>query len=200
MNDKLRRENIPITPPPGVLRASGVAPDVWLSATFAPLWFSDGQREAALDGADARRREIVFAVCFAESYLLEWVRDEALRRQFRDLDKYFRPDARRGVIQKWKDVTTQLESDQVVPVRPDYGQSAAWRDFTKLVGYRDGLVHARASRPKTGDTSEAATPAPTIHVLENMERGWPTGVVIALVTELHAAVGTAPPAWLRNPK
>ena len=62
----------------------------WLHASFASKWFGDAHREAALEGGDARRREILLAVCFVESYLLEWTRDEALRRDYRALSRYFK--------------------------------------------------------------------------------------------------------------
>jgi hypothetical protein len=52
---------------------------VWLTYSFAPDWFEDALHEAKT-GIDhnAQRREIVFAVCCAESYLFEWVRDEII--------------------------------------------------------------------------------------------------------------------------
>src|SRR5919112_3743691 len=70
---------------------------VWLTYSFAPEWFEDALNEAKR-GADhnARRREIVFAVCCAESYLFEWVRDEIIgksnmERLMKYLNKYFPP-------------------------------------------------------------------------------------------------------------
>lgn len=65
------------------------APTVWNIATFAPEWYADALREALLSGRDARRREIVFAVCCAESYLIEWVRDHVLNKQYNELEKFF---------------------------------------------------------------------------------------------------------------
>ena len=57
--------------------------ELWATASFARAWFSDALEEAGVvNDSDARRREIVFAVCFAESYLLEWVRDVVLSRDF----------------------------------------------------------------------------------------------------------------------
>jgi len=168
---------------------------LWRSATFAPRWFEDAKREAAVVGIDARRREILFAVCFAESYFLEWVRDEVLKRKFAALDEYFPPDDGRGVLDRWKEVPKLLRTKGLIQAPPDYGRSF-WQDFTKLVDYRNGLVHARASRPQADHTPPAKVPAPTPQDLNEMQPGWPTWVVVTLVGELHAAARTTPPTWL----
>jgi hypothetical protein len=51
--------------------------ELWLAASFASSWFRDALVEAqrSKGDIDARRRGILFAVCFVESYLLEWTRD-----------------------------------------------------------------------------------------------------------------------------
>src|SRR5262245_61990872 len=100
--------NFPITPEPVALRFEPGTVTLWRSASLAPRWFEDGKREAAIHGPDARRREILFAVRFAESYLLEWVRDEVVKRQFAALAEYFPPDDQRGVIDRWKEVPKLL--------------------------------------------------------------------------------------------
>ena len=67
-------------------------PTIWQTYSFAPEWFADALHEAGQTGNHhARRREIIFAVCFAESYLVEWVRDEVLNRDFNLLNQYFPP-------------------------------------------------------------------------------------------------------------
>jgi len=127
---------------------------VWLTYSFAPEWFEDALHEAKTDtNHNARRREIVFAVCCAESYLFEWVRDSILdKRDFEKLVKYlsecFPPGRRDGVIDKWKDVPKKLQNDGFIPAVPDFSQ-AYWREFRQLVEMRNGLVHALASRPET---------------------------------------------------
>jgi hypothetical protein len=73
----------------------------WKSYSFAPEWFADASREAGVEGSPglerrgARRREVLFAVCAAESYVFEWVRDTVLNRDFEKLKKYF-PAGRNG--------------------------------------------------------------------------------------------------------
>jgi hypothetical protein len=173
---------------------------LWLASTFAPDWFKDSAHEAASSGRDARRREIIFAVCCAESYLLEWVRDEALNQDFARLEKYFKLGDGHGVRKKWKEVPKQLHTDRLVAGHPDYGKPF-WQSFDRLVDYRNGLVHAGASRPDSNVLApeDKAKPEPTPHDLEAMPQGWPTRVVVALVRELHASVGTTSPTWLVDP-
>ena len=89
-----------LTPNTAALNIIGQSVQLWLHATYAPAWFQDAQRESALPGIDARRREILFAVCFVESYLLEWTRDEPLKREFKALDDYLPPGDKRGIIER----------------------------------------------------------------------------------------------------
>src|SRR4051812_27749577 len=56
-------------------RAVALAPSIIAIGHFAPSWFADALHEARTGGdgdIHARRREILFAVCCAESYLYEW--------------------------------------------------------------------------------------------------------------------------------
>src|SRR5437016_1725000 len=88
-------------------------PTVWKTYCFAPEWFNDALNEART-GLDhkSRRREIIFSVCAAESYLFEWVRDEVLNRNFSELKSYFLPGKRRGITEKWKEIPKQLYRDK----------------------------------------------------------------------------------------
>lgn len=172
--------------------------DVWLAASFEPKWFDDAVREAVSIGPDARRREIVFAVCSAESYLLEWVRRDVLKKIGR-LNEYFPLGGDQGgVIDRWKRVTKKLHADGLTSGCPDYGQEF-WTNFRKLVEYRNGLVHARSSRPTKDDLPDHAKPSPAPGDLDALPQGWATRVVVAIVRELHASVGTLPPSWLIEP-
>ena len=74
------------------------APTVWQSFSFVPEWFADAKAEAGLSGHEHRRREILFAVCAAESYMFEWTRDTALNHDFSNVATYFPPDSKRGVV------------------------------------------------------------------------------------------------------
>jgi putative transcriptional regulator len=183
------------------IRASSSTPTVtaWLTYSFAPDWFADALREAQT-GQDhhARRREIVFAVCFAESYLLEWVRDEVLKGAFPRLNGYFVPGKWQSVVDKWKDIPKQLRDDRLIPAIPKLGESY-WEDWLKLVNYRNGLVHARASRPESGSQGNESNPLPSRSDLDRLPAGWAVQVVVTLVRRLHDAVGTSPPTWLVDP-
>jgi hypothetical protein len=71
---------------------SGVpSPKLWTSSSWARDWFEDALSAAKEAGRHARRRETLFAVCCAESYLFEWVRDEVLKGKYDELAKYFPP-------------------------------------------------------------------------------------------------------------
>lgn len=175
------------------------ASTLWQTYSFAPEWFEDALNEART-GHDhhARRREIVFAVCFAESYLVEWVRDEVLNRDFERLNGYFRPGQRMSVKKKWKCVPKLLLAEGLILAKPDLGLSY-WEDWLRLVEMRNGVVHARSSRPETHPQAEEEQPLPTKADLDQLAAGWPTRVVVALVRRLHEAVGTATPSWLVDP-
>ena len=151
-------ENIPVTEGLDVL--------IWSAGSFAHEWFNDALKEAR-EGRDrnSRRREIVFAVCFTESYLFEWVRDEISRLvglSIDELRRYFPDGDRRGIRERWKDVLKDLYKDKRIKEVPSFDPrvNPHWNLFVDLVGYRDGLVHASASRPEIDIDSQSTTPAP----------------------------------------
>ena len=172
------------------------APTVWLSANFALSWYADAKSEAiGIGDAQRRRREITFSVAAAESYLLEWARDEVLKRDFVLLDNYFPPGERRPVTEKWKDITKALASDRLIPSAPSFA-GKTWENFRRLVEFRNGLVHARASRPQTVGLLESQMPVPSMEELQALEPGWAVGVITALIRELHVVTGIKEPDWL----
>ena len=185
-----------IRPDPVTVTLVLPTPTIWLSYSFAPEWFNDALTEART-GKDhhARRREIIFAVCCAESYLVEWIRDEVLKRDFNRLNQFFPPDERRGVAEKWKEVPKALLDAGLISAVPNLGRSY-WRDWLDLVDLRNGLIHARASRPETNPQPDSERPVPSKGDLDKLPPGWAVKVVVTLVRELHAAVSTPAPAWL----
>jgi hypothetical protein len=186
-----------IVPLTGVAAITAVgALTVWLSANFASYWYADAKSEAiGIGDTQRRRREITFSVAAVESYLLEWVRDEVLKRDFVRLDTYFPPGERRPVTEKWKDTTRALASDRLIPSAPNF-TGKTWQNFCRLVEFRNGLVHARASRPQTAGLSGIQMPVPSMEELQALEPGWAVGVITALIRELHVATGTKEPDWL----
>jgi hypothetical protein len=167
----------------------------WRSYSFAPEWYRDAQEQAQFSDHTARRKEIVFAVCTAESYLLEWVRDTVLARDFKALDAYFPPAVKRPILEKWKEIPKRLREDGRIPGTPDLGGST-WSDFRKLIDFRDGLVHARSSRPETAGLPEESLPLPSKSELDNMEPGWALRTISRLIADLNAAAATDDPDWL----
>src|SRR5262245_27537886 len=70
--------------------------------SYARGWYEDARTQAALQEDGSKRREIIFACCFAESYLVEWVRDSVLK-EVSALAKFFPKGVRRGIRQRWKE-------------------------------------------------------------------------------------------------
>lgn len=170
---------------------------VWLSYNFAPEWFKDALFEANIpNDHNARRREILFAVCFAESYLVEWVRDTVLNHDFQRLNQYFPPGQVTSGTEKWKRVLKLLHKDGLIPGMPDISLPY-WEDFSGLVKMRNGLVHARASRPETNELPEKEKPLPSKGELDKLEAGWAVKVIVELVGQLHKATGTPMPDWIK---
>jgi hypothetical protein len=167
--------------------------ELWVAASWASGWYADALREAraGLD-VDVRRREIVFAVCCVESYLFEWARALVGPRV---VNEYFPPGRRLGIREKWKLVLEQLATSNKIRATPSFGGSD-WAEFTKLVAYRDGLIHASASRPTSDADADAMPPVPAVEVLQQMRAGWPINVVCDLVENLHRTIGTSTPRWL----
>ena len=172
-------------------------PTLWLTASFAQLWFKDALLEASREqDSHARRREILFAVATAESYLLEWVRDDVLQRDFTALNRVFPVGERRPILEKWKEIPKQLLASGLITAVPNLGSGATWREFQLLVEFRNGLLHARSSRPETAGLPEANLPVPSLGQLQTLDPGWPSQVVRRLILELCAATGTTAPYWL----
>lgn len=196
-----------VKPPPQTIRLVGIPSEeaageltVWKTFSFAPMWFGDALREAtAGGGADGRRREIVFAVCSAESYIVEWIRDEILGRDFTRLSEFFPPGKQEGVEDKWKRVCAATAAQSLVASAPSFS-GREWYEFTKLVELRNGLIHARASRPETAGVPDKELPRPSKGELDSMKPGWPTRTVATLIRSLHSAAGTAGPRWVVDPQ
>lgn len=186
-----------IVPLTGVVAIATVGtPTVWLSANFAMSWYADAKLEAVgIGDTQRRRREITFSVAAVESYLLEWVRDEVLKCDFSLLDTYFPPGERRPVTEKWKKITETLASAGLIQSAPSFAEKT-WGNFRRLMEFRNGLIHARASRPQTAGLSDIQMPVPSMEELQSLEPGWAVEVITTLIRDLHTATGTSAPDWL----
>jgi hypothetical protein len=185
---------------PDPLRIAAVANPVtpWQNYRYAPDWHADAQKEAQnKKDHNARRREIVFSVSLAESYIVEWVMIEVFDRQFGRLAEIFPKGKKMNVKEKWKTIPKQLMDEGLIPGVPETGDSHG-DDWHRLITYRDGLVHASASRPSTAELPENAEgPSPSKPELDALDAGWALGVVEKRIRRLHEAAGTDPPDWLR---
>lgn len=170
---------------------------LWQTYSFAPLWYSDAKAEAQLHDHNARRREIVFSVTCAESYLIEWVRDSVLAQGICAMNVYFPAGKQRGVRDKYKEVTKALLEDGRIPARLDCG-AQEWAQFCNLVTYRDGLIHASSSRPDTAGLPTNEKPVPSKSDLDAYPQGQAVQVVRSLLKKLHADTQTPEPEWLQN--
>jgi hypothetical protein len=191
-----------ITVPTAQIRVTAHAPTLWVSANFSEPWFRDAAREAeGKDRHHSTRREIVFAASFLESYIFEWARQVCgLER----INEYFPPKARfkgdhriqRPLKDKWKCVPGELHTDGLISKIPDLDHSG----LGMLVEFRNGLLHARASRPSTESLSKEFRPVPEPGQLESIGHGWACGVAKKLVLKLHEDLQTPAPSYLEAHK
>jgi hypothetical protein len=182
----------------GSYAATGSRVELWKYGTFAPAWFADAKQQITGSDDNARPREIIFAVCAIESYLFEWVRNEALKGEFKLLAHYFPVDQGfMGITKRWKQVINHLFEDGTIPGKPNFGEQY-WKEFTELVDFRNGLVHGGASRPDSDGVAEAERPEPTMEQLTQCAPGWAVRVVADVIKKLHGAVGTSPPEWINT--
>ena len=86
-----------------------------------------------------------------------------------------------------------LFEENVISVKPDLDLS----ELGRLLSYRNGLIHARASRPSTDGLSNKAKPVPAVGELREIEHGWAIGVAEKLVKKLHQDVDTPLPEYIR---
>jgi hypothetical protein len=174
--------------------------ELWFTHSFAPDWFKDAMHEAKapLGDVDARRREILFSVAFAESYIVEWLRDEVLKRDYRKFWDYFGPKVKFSAKEKWLEIPKRLYAENLIPRCPDLGQHF-WEEFLTLISYRDGLVHAGSSRPESSSLSKYEKPLPQVSVLGQLQPAWAIKTVVLLVKELHEKAATALPSWITLP-
>lgn len=194
-NDK----NLKIAPLPAAAVGSVGIPTVWQADNFAEDWFTDALAEAQRGANDhqSRRRGIIFAVCFAESYIFEWGRRQL---QIEEIGQYFPqerrfsrdPRYRRSVVEQWRALPKDLYDAGKISQLPKLDLSM----FSVLVDYRNGLVHAHSSRPRIAG-QPVARAIPTKEVLAKLESGWAVKIVADLVTDFHRGLGTPLPTYLQ---
>ena len=92
---------------------------------------------------------------------------------------------------KWRLVPHELYRVGVLDVRATLDLS----QLGSLVQLRNGLIHARASRPSTSGQSEAEKPRPALGELSALGHGWAIAIAKALVAELHEQLKSEAPPY-----
>ena len=77
------------------------------------------------------------------------------------------------VTDKWKEIPKQLSKDCLITGSSVLENPGYWGEWLKLIEYRNGLIHARNSRPETASLDEKEKPKPSKTRLDNMAPGWP---------------------------
>ena len=191
MSEKPR--HIVIRAKPATVRLIGHPATLWVSDNYAEDWYGDAVAEARSGGDHhARRREVIFAVCFAESFIFEWARRKL---QIKEIDEYFPPKKRRKLLDKWKKVLKKLHQARKIKVQPSLNLSR----LAELLRYRHGLIHASASRPATDRQPPNTKPFPRKKDLKALRAGWATSIVFDLVSELCDQLGERKPEYLQKP-
>ena len=168
----------------------------WIYQSFAKAWFKDALNEArhGID-MDSRRREIIFAVAFAESYLVEWVRDDILKKDFNKFNLYLPINKKLSAVDKWKEIPKQLCKDKLLQETPKL-KATFWVNWAKLIDYRDEFIHAVTSCPENLELLQEMS---KIHEMSKIKSGWAINVAIELVKQFHKAANMPMPEWLHIP-
>ncbi len=181
------------------LQLEGLVPTVWISASYAEDWYKDAVSEVSNDAnRHNKRREIVFAACFLEFYIYEWVRNKDIEL----LQKFFGKCATnakgkyysKSLREKWK----YIPPDMVSVFNGDPSTKIDLSNLGILIDYRNGLVHGGASRPSNSDLSpkQHPKPMPMIDRLDKIKSGWAVCVATEIVVSLHKIMKTDAPEYL----
>jgi hypothetical protein len=178
----------------------GNSPGFWITASFAQAWFRDTFVESQQEGPDHRRKEVLFAVCFVESYLFETVRDFVLRMKFSETTKYFPVDGpRRGIKRRCKEVFDRLYKNGKLTKAMKWNDPF-WVEFCRLVDMRDGLIHASISRPDKSDLPRKEKPTPSVEEFFALHPGWALKRARNLVHAVHESIGINAIEWIEYPE
>lgn len=183
---------------PGLYTLTGSSVDLLVAANLAERWFADLVREAERgteDATDSIRREVVLAVCFAESYIFEWAR----KLMGQDAVHYFRLEPRfEDVKERWKRVPVDLHEAEILETasKPDIN----WGEMGEVTRYRNGLVHGRASIPRGSKSEEGKPrePVPRLSELQRRGQGWALNAVLKVLEQLHHQTDTPVPDYLQG--
>ena len=172
------------------------SPTIFVAENYAEDWYKDALAEVN-DSANKnnKRREIVFAACFLETYLYEWVRNHGTNF----LEKYFVKDIggkyfAGSLKDKWKYIPPDLAKKLVVTKDLKLDLSG----LGTLINLRNGFIHAKASKLYNSSTKKKDQPCPTQEKLENIKSGWAVAVAEKLVISLNEKMNSNAPSYLRR--
>jgi len=162
----------------------------WYAQSYAAEWYDDALRESKSeaeteeDERQSKRREVVFSVCFVESFLYEQV-SHILHFDIVKLAKYFPRGVRIPIKERWKNIWNELHRDGLLLKKPNF-ETKVWQGFRQLVVFRDGYVHGGASlpEPSSGD-SRLDKPKPGPWEVDELQRGFAVKRVWDLVQEAY---------------
>ena len=170
------------------------------ATNYAADWYADARGEVS-DSANKqnKRREIVFSVFFLESYLYEWVRNQ--RSDF--LAKLFDKGAKtldgkhslQGLKFKWQYIPSAIAHELMLATDFELDLN----ELERLIKFRDGFVHAKASRFYNDNTEEIILPVPSQEKLANTSQsGWAVTTAKNLVISLHQKTDSDPPKYFEG--
>lgn len=176
------------------------SPTLSVGANYAEHWYADALAEVK-DSADSnnKRREIVFSTCFLESYIYEWVRNYGTHF----VTKYFSETAKthdgdfyaKGLKNKWKYIPSEIAKELGLVQSLTLDLSG----LGELIKFRNGLVHAKASKFYNAFTEKSDQPVPSQEELEgSIKTGWAISVASKLVTSLHEKLNSDVPNYLKR--
>jgi hypothetical protein len=199
---KTSRKDVTVMPPPAAASAAFPAPSFAVIFDLSQAWFCDARWEAenpqAVGNYHYRRREVIFAVCFAEAYLFEWTL-AALGLDGDKLTRYFPISEKGGIADRWAKVPAALHQDGFLKadLRVSKKHRKSWQN---LIDIRNGLTHSKASWPEVvGREVRHPKPIPRLLDLGAKPPGWALAIAKERVLRLHAAAGTSAPPWITAP-
>ena len=197
MGDDKNNASLSVTLP---MMTAQIIASPWSHQTFAPEWFKDALYEAQnASGYNSTRREIVFAVAFAESYLFEWLRDEILKGEPNKLSIYLPLFYNQSPIKKWNTIPKKLFNAGLIPNIPKIENIQEWDEFDMVVKYRNGLSHSASSIPQNLSLPPGKFPIPPLGELNKIKPGWAIKTIIGVIKQFHEAAKMPMSEWLHIP-
>jgi len=197
MGDDKNNASLSVTLP---MMTAQIIASPWSHQTFAPEWFKDALYEAQnASGYNSTRREIVFAVAFAESYLFEWLRDDILKGDPNNLSIYLPLFYNKSPIKKWNVIPKKLFNAGLIPNIPKIENIQEWDEFDMVVKYRNGLSHSASSVPQNLSLPPGKFPIPPLGELNKIKSGWAIKTIIGVIKQFHKAANMPMPEWLHIP-